>query len=761
MLKLIKRNYNIIQFIFLYAPIILLWALINIACQAPTKRIPTPLPKPPSRLYELPIKIKEPIIRIGLQTDANLIQLTCNGNFQVILQDKSEIIKQKPYSIAHFTPKISKSFKNPTYSIQLGTFSNKENAIKLLNEIKEKFKPIPEIIIEAANNKYKVKLIGIKSKKDTENLKTKLLANGYDVWIISDFTSSAYSPELKGSGIIFYDETGQKSFESSDKILVFPENEQNSILFNSKPYRGGFIVFLNDRGKLNAINILNLEDYLKGVLPLEMGPFTYSAIEALKAQALAARTYAVRNMHQYEKEGYDLCATTACQVYQGSSAEDPLSNKAVDDTTGEIITYLGNPIIALYTSTCGGHTEDGKNIFNLDEPYLQGTPCSYEQQNIFSVKSNNELENIQDQDGYNITSNIFFLYKLGFLNKNSITSSYLNNTIEKNEFEKWINKLRIFLNSQPNYSVEINPDNFLNAVLEIAKAIKADEKARLLFPAQVNETLMNFSDASIADTEAKKIIALFISIKYLKPYINNTLHLYDPPLKYRILDLIFRILEHHKTFTKQTATFIETNNNKIQLKIGPATLNYKIAENILLAHSYGNIIAFPKDIKLATGDIVNYLIDKDEIYYLEVNWLMQGSSNDRTSKYAFWTQFISNEELANKISKIKDIGLPTDLIILNQGVSGRVIELLIKGEKGEIILKGLNIRMTLGLKENWFTIDKVIGNQKGFLFTGRGWGHGVGLCQVGAYGAAVAGKNYREIIKHYYKEVDISKMQIQ
>ena len=706
MIKFIKNNKNIIQFILLYTPIIILWTLINIACQAPTKRMPPPVPKPPSPLHELPIKIKEPIIRIGLQTNADLIKLSCTGKFQVILQNKAEIIKQKSNSIAYFTPKISKSFKNPTYSIQLGTFSNKENAIKLLNEIKEKFKPIPQIIIEESNNKYKVKLIGIKSREDADSLKTKLIVNGYDVWVISDFTSTTYNDELKDSGIIFYDETGQKSLESSQKILVSPENEQDRIIFNSKPYRGSFIVFLNDRGKLNAINILNLEDYLKGVLPLEMGPITYSAIEALKAQALAARTYAIRNMGQYEKDGYDLCPTTACQVYQGSSAEDPLSNKAVDDTTSEIITYHGKPIIALYTSTCGGHTEDGKNIFNINEPYLQGTPCSYEQQNIFSIKSNNELDNIQDQDGYNITSNIFFLYKLGFLNKNSISSPYLNNTIKKDEFEKWINKLRIFLDLQPNYSIEILPDNFLKTLMEIAKAIKADEKARLLFPAQVNETLMTFSDASIADTEAKKIIALFISLKYFRPYIDNTLHLYDPPLRYRILYVIFRILEHHKTFSKQTATFIETNNNKIQLKIGPAILNYKIAENVMLAHSYGNIIAFSKDIKLATGDIVNYLIDKDEIYYLEVNWQMQGSSNDRTSKYAFWTQFISNEELANKISKIKDIGLPTDLIILNQGVSGRVIELIIKGEKGEIILKGLNIRMTLGLKENWFTVDK-------------------------------------------------------
>jgi len=82
----------------------------------------------------------------------------------------------------------------------------------------------------------------------------------------------------------------------------------------------------------------------------------------------------------------------------------------------------------------------------------------------------------------------------------------------------------------------------------------------------------------------------------------------------------------------------------------------------------------------------------------------------------------------------------------------------VRGEKGEVSLKGLNIRMTLGLRENWFTIDKVVGKRPGFLFIGRGWGHGVGLCQVGAYGMAVQGRNYREIIKHYYTDVDITKL---
>ncbi len=755
-MKLIKQNYyEKLNLILIYIPIIFLYLIINIACQAPTKKPPKKMPELPVYSYEFPIKIKKPIIRIGLQTDAELIQLSCTGKFQVILQDKKEIIKEQPNAIVYFAPKISKYLKTTSYAIQLGTFSIKENAVRLVNEIKEKFNISSNLIIEETNYKYKVKLIAIKDKEEAEKLKRNFIEKNYEAWIISDYITSAESKKENEFAILFYDDSDEKRSESSNKITILAEREEDRIIFNKRPYRGGFIIFLNDRGKLNVINVLNIEDYLKGVVPLEMGSYTYSAIEALKAQAVAARTYAIRNLGQYEKEGYDICATPACQVYGGSSVEETLANKAIDDTAGEIITYQGNPIIALYTSTCGGHTEDGNNIFNLNEPYLKGVICSYENQNVYSITSNNELYQIQDEDGYNITSNIYFLHKLGFLEKEYIAS--LKENITKNEWENWIKKLMIYLDLNPDYKAELLPDNLLQAIVEIAKAIKADEKARLLFPSQVNETLMNFSDIYTGDIDIKKIIALFISLKYLRPYSDNTLKLYDPPYKYRVLDIIYRILEYHHIFIKQTATVIEIKDDNIKLKMGPNIQTFTISKDILLAHSYGNLLTMSKEIKLAAGDVINYWSEKNEIYYIEANWGMQGESSDRSSKYAFWNQFISIEELTEKINKIKGIGIPTDIIIVRQGVSGRVVELLIKGEKGEITLKGLNIRMTLGLKENWFTVDKVVGRQKGYLFTGRGWGHGVGLCQVGAYGMAIQGRNYREIIKHYYTGVDIVK----
>ena len=93
-------------------------------------------------------------------------------------------------------------------------------------------------------------------------------------------------------------------------------------------------MFLNDRGLLNVVNELPVDDYLRGVVPREMGPAIFDEIEALKAQAVAARTYTIRNLGGFTAEGFDICATPRCQVYGGMSVEHPLSDRAVAETSG-------------------------------------------------------------------------------------------------------------------------------------------------------------------------------------------------------------------------------------------------------------------------------------------------------------------------------------------------------------------------------------------------------------------------------------------
>ena len=148
------------------------------------------------------------------------------------------------------------------------------------------------------------------------------------------------------------------------------------LFYEGHRYRGDLAVVLNDRGRLNLVNELPLEDYLRGVVPSELGPDSYPELEALKAQAVAARSYTLRNLGGFAEEGYDLCGTPKCQVYGGMGAEHPLSDRAVAATAGEVLLWDGEPIDALYSATCGGHTEDVEVVFPLKHaPYLRGVSC--------------------------------------------------------------------------------------------------------------------------------------------------------------------------------------------------------------------------------------------------------------------------------------------------------------------------------------------------------------------------------------------------
>ncbi|HEX7581114.1 MAG TPA: SpoIID/LytB domain-containing protein, partial [Thermoanaerobaculia bacterium] len=147
-------------------------------------------------------------------------------------------------------------------------------------------------------------------------------------------------------------------------------------------YSGTVVVRATGRGALHVINHVGLEDYLKGVVPAEMGPRVYDEPEALKAQAIAARSYAVRHRGGSAAEGYDLCATPKCQVYGGVGAEHPLSSKAVEATAGEVLVWNGAVADTLFTSTCGGQTEAVSEIFPsyvaAAYPYLASVKCSGE-----------------------------------------------------------------------------------------------------------------------------------------------------------------------------------------------------------------------------------------------------------------------------------------------------------------------------------------------------------------------------------------------
>lgn len=151
-----------------------------------------------------------------------------------------------------------------------------------------------------------------------------------------------------------------------------------------RPYRGIIEIRRTPSGRLTAINELDLEEYLYGVLKMEVNP-SWPA-EALKAQAVAARTLAVYSLGRFRSEGYDLRATTESQVYGGISAEDPLTTAAVEATRGEIMTFGGGPIFAAYHSDSGGFTEDSERVWGGRYAYLKGVPDPFTAAAPWSVR---------------------------------------------------------------------------------------------------------------------------------------------------------------------------------------------------------------------------------------------------------------------------------------------------------------------------------------------------------------------------------------
>ncbi len=140
---------------------------------------------------------------------------------------------------------------------------------------------------------------------------------------------------------------------------------------NGKAYRG-YLSFSQVGRSLTAVNTVDLDAYLYGVVPSEM-PASYHP-EALKTQTLAARSYAMTKRGVHEKNGYALCDTIHCQVYKGYGAENPTVNALIDATEGEVICYQGKPIEAVFSASSGGYTENSEDVWNAPVPYLRAVP---------------------------------------------------------------------------------------------------------------------------------------------------------------------------------------------------------------------------------------------------------------------------------------------------------------------------------------------------------------------------------------------------
>ncbi len=189
------------------------------------------------------------------------------------------------------------------------------------------------------------------------------------------------------------------TFTAKQTVLV--PLDGSALKINNTPATGWFMLGQTDKGKLIPIAIMDRETYLRGVVPREMSPSR--PIEALKAQAVAARTYSIEQMNHHAAAGYDICDTPNCQVYGGVSAHHANSDRAVAETAGLCVAYQGAPAQTFYHASSGGYIENSEDIFSAELPYIKAAADPYSLTDSYRWTADFSLANLTNnliEQGY-------------------------------------------------------------------------------------------------------------------------------------------------------------------------------------------------------------------------------------------------------------------------------------------------------------------------------------------------------------------------
>jgi peptidoglycan hydrolase-like amidase len=223
------------------------------------------------------------------------------------------------------------------------------------------------------------------------------------------------------------------------------------------------------------------------------------------------------------------------------------------------------------------------------------------------------------------------------------------------------------------------------------------------------------------------------------------------------LALFLRVLEQlegrYMSLEGTTLTVKDDKGKVIDVAMADTVGTYRLVGDRRVATS----------LALLAGDRVDLFLFDGELAAITHGADSDGVAFDRASKRSSWTRFKSDAELTKLVQqRYPGLGFQ-GLEILERGVSGRVARMMLMGSDGQTAeVKGLAVRWTLDI-DTWFTAKRLTppGRPAGWLFSGRGWGHGVGMCQVGSFGMAQRGHDYREILQHYYSRVEIEAINTQ
>lgn len=344
-------------------------------------------------------------VRIGLYfNDSQTGQYTAISSFNV---DAENGIQLGIFKDNNFNSLIPETFKNTiTISKDMAGNSTEVYHVKICggfnsyNSVIDELDKIRENGIDAYpvyTGEWQIWEGVYSSSEDAEN-SIEEIAN------VSEYDYSIIQPSLTRIVALSEDNKVILMFDSNEGIFgICPASENQPKVLrinkdNEKRFRGSLEVRRITGSDMTLINILPLEEYLYGVVPYEIQASSHP--EALKAQAVAARTYSVNNMYKYDRLNFNMCTTVNSQVYRGYNGESTSTNKAIDDTKGKIVTYNGKPAAVFYFSSSGGRTEDVKNVWgstnypyliSVEDKYESGTSWRYEWEVSYTAKKISEI----------------------------------------------------------------------------------------------------------------------------------------------------------------------------------------------------------------------------------------------------------------------------------------------------------------------------------------------------------------------------------
>jgi stage II sporulation protein D len=693
---------------------------------------------------------REPMLRIGL-AHAHRVEVSGSRGFKLLdPADGKPLWKprfEEPLQVvAEGGPRDGVA---SVFRIQVGAFGAAEVAQRELERLEAMTGASGIVHHDPDRGNYRVRLGLADDRLALSQLMEELRQAGLQgLWIAEEPAAAAGDVALR-----LVDGSYQSFATGLTRVVLVPEG-QGRVSVGGRAYRGVVELRISPYGTVRPINWVDLEQYLLGVVPAELGPEVWPELAALRAQSVAARTYAWRNKGQFNDEGFDLCDTPRCQVYKGASAEHSLSDRAVQSTKGEVLAYEGQPIVALYTSTCGGHTEDGKEIFpEHNEPYLKGVPCRAESDAVGTLGralEGREVATVVDETGADVTRDWALLSAAG------IVSGPPGTAVEAARLQGWTAALaaRAGLPAPASAAgaAELDP---AAAARTLLTDLGWAERARVLLASEDLPALLRDPEAESLEPEARRALAYLADMEAIRPYPSGGFGVGRAVTGARLAPALVRIGESYSAFGLQEGTVAEVGESDLRLVRGKGALRLPVAPDVtLIGRTAGRAVPARK-LALWPGDAVRYRTNgAGAIDLLELKPPVKGTSDDRSSKVYSWEVRKTRRQLEAVINARVAVGELRDLTVVRRGVSGRIVELRVIGSSGEALVRGFDVRRLLDLRESLLVIEPqrdAAGRLEAVVFAGKGWGHGVGLCQVGAYGMALRGADYKAILAHYYR----------